>query len=238
MAHDGACTHCYAREFSKRLGNDLWGKDKPRKMQTEHYWNEPLRWDRAAAKAGVRARVFCASMSDVFEGRSDLDQHRARLWKLIEATPNLDWLLLSKRPENMIAMTPESWRGGWPKNVWAGTTTATQEWLEKRMPYLAVVPSGVLWLSVEPMLGPVKLGPWAEYVNWCIVGGESGHGARLMKPEWARDLLAECRVHGIAYHFKQKGEALARLLGCKDKAGKDASEWPAEFRVQEYPVFA
>lgn len=234
----GACGKCYAREFSKRLGFDLWGKDKPRKMQSEHYWNEPIRWNRLAQKTGERRRVFCGSMCDVFEDHPDLVVPRARLWDVIAATPNLDWLLLTKRPENMIQMTPESWRSGWPSNVWAGTTVETQSWLEHRMLHLADVPSRVLWLSVEPMLGPVHLGPWAKHVSWSIVGGESGHGARLMRPEWVRDLLAECRSAGIAFHFKQKGEALSRLLGCRDKAGKDPAEWPEEFRVQEFPVLA
>lgn len=224
--------------MAERWGMATWGKNTPRKQMSEHYWNEPIRWNRVAEKSNTRARVFCSSMADVFENHPDLVLARARLWHIITATPNLDWLLLTKRPENMIAMTPESWRGGWPANVWAGTTAENQEWLERRMPYLASVPAHIRWLSVEPMLGPVALGRWAQSVQWVIVGGESGHGARLMEPDWALNLLAECRANRIAYHFKQKGEMLARQLGCKDKAGKDPSEWPAEFRVQEFPVLA
>jgi len=279
---DGACSHCYAREFSKRLGMKLWGKDAPRKQQSEHYWGDPLRWDRAAAKAGERHRVFCASMSDVFESRSDLDPIRARLWDLISKTPNLDWLLLTKRPENMIGMTPASWCDGWPSNVWAGTTAATQEWADKRIPILLRVPARVRWISAEPLLGPIDFSDWMsiswqcggchEYfsgplqrtcpacgkvgywsgshkfnspmgqtgsgLSWIIVGGESGHGSRLMEPVWAKAILSQCQRFKVPYFFKQKGEVLARQLGCKDKAGKDPSEWPAELCVQEFPVLA
>lgn len=213
-----------------------WGKDTPRKQMSEHYWHDPIRWERKAVAAGVRARVFCSSMADVFEDHKDLVAPRLRLWDTIAATPHLDWLLLTKRPANMVAMAPAAWRTGWPANVWPGTTTEDQKWFDKRIGALAGVPARTRWLSVEPMLGPVVLGRWANAISWCIVGGESGNGARLMEPKWATDLLAECRRNKIAYHFKQKGRALAAQLGCKDREGKDNTEWPAEFLVQEFPV--
>jgi protein gp37 len=250
---------------------DLWGATKRRKQQSEHYWNEPLRWNRAAEKAGTPAYVFCSSMADVFEDHPDLVAPRARLWPLIEATPWLLWLLLTKRAENLLTMVPESWRAGWPKNAFPGVTAATQEWADRRVPVLLRVPARGHWISAEPLLGPIDFTRWMPGYKhavtddlldapdgavvdgeervidvWhrriglaqIIVGGESGHGARLMKQEWAKDILDQCRRYGVAYWFKQKGEALARAMGCKDKAGKDPSEWPAEFRVQEHPVFA
>jgi protein gp37 len=97
-----ACANCYAATLppSMRRGA-VWGADTARIPASESYWQGPIAWDRKAAKAGERHRVFCASTADVFEARPDLDEARLRLFKLIEATPNLDWLLLTKRPDHM-----------------------------------------------------------------------------------------------------------------------------------------
>src|SRR4051812_9666266 len=89
-----ACKHCYAETWAHRLGFDLWAKDAPRRMLSDAYWRQPLTWNDEAQVTRSRARVFCASMADVFENRPDLNASRARLWSLIESTPNLDWLLL------------------------------------------------------------------------------------------------------------------------------------------------
>ncbi|MFM7332780.1 MAG: DUF5131 family protein, partial [Brachymonas sp.] len=92
-----ACDHCYAETWAKRLGEQVWGPSSERRFFSDTHWNEPLKWNREAGEEGVRRRVFCASMADVFENRPDLIAHRMRLLKLIEATPFLDWLLLTKR---------------------------------------------------------------------------------------------------------------------------------------------
>ena len=239
VPEDPACSRCYAREFSKRLlGENLWGERAPRKVNGEHYWNEPLRWNRAAAKRGEQDRVFCASMSDILEDRRDLDAHRARLWPLIERTQNLIWLLLSKRHENYARMLPAEWLRNPRPNVWLGVTTADQRWADERIPVLLSVPAVCHWISAEPLLGPLDLRRWLrpDRLSWCVVGGESGAGARRMDPAWARDILAQCRVAGAAFHFKQNGSALAAELGCKDRAGKDAAEWPEDLRVQQFPA--
>lgn len=97
-----ACKHCYAESWAKRVGSNVWGIKAERRFFGDKHWSEPVKWNAAAAASGMRARVFCASMADVFEDRRDLDVHRIRLWKLIEATPRLDWLLLTKRPEIVI----------------------------------------------------------------------------------------------------------------------------------------
>src|SRR5262249_10541241 len=93
------CTHCYAAELAKRnpavLGR--WGPGGPRVIASEAQWRNPLKWDRKAKAAGKRPRVFCASLADIFEARPELESPRARLFDLIAATPNLDWLLLTKR---------------------------------------------------------------------------------------------------------------------------------------------
>jgi len=118
------CKHCYADTWAKRFGDDLWSARSERKFFGDAHWREPLKWEREASQSGVRRRVFCASMGDVFENRPELDAHRARLWQLIECTPSLDWLLLTKRIENVRTMAP--WTHSWPANVWLGATMENQ----------------------------------------------------------------------------------------------------------------
>lgn len=155
------CQHCYAESLSKRYGHDIWGVDKPRIIASESYWKEPLKWNRDAEQAGERRRVFCASLADVFEDRADLIEPRARLWNLIAATPALDWLLLTKRPENMLRMVPWMASAGTPwANVWLGTTCEDQQRADQRIPHLLRVPAAVRFLSCEPLLGEVDLSFW------------------------------------------------------------------------------
>jgi len=196
-----ACTNCYAEGVAKRFGGDkpLWGPDHAIRTFGEKHWNEPLRWDRSAAKAGVRRRVFCASMADVFEDHGELPGLRARLWELIEKTPNLDWLLLTKRPQNVLEMVPSTWHcpcgapaevhpdsyAKFPDNVWIGTSVETQERAAERIPHLLRIPARVRFLSMEPLRGPVDL---TARVGEVFVDGGTGD-------EWAAPLWA-CRDCG------------------------------------------
>lgn len=197
-----ACAHCYAETWAHRLGAALWGRSAPRRFFNDDHWKHPLRWNAEAERYGVRRRVFCASMSDVFESRAELNSWRARLWPLIESTPWLDWLLLTKRPQNASRMTP--WTGSWPENVWLGTTTENQKYADLRIPHLLEVPARIRFLSAEPLLGPLSIRHWPR-LDWVIAGGESGHGARPSHPDWVRSLRDECRAGDIAFHFKQWG---------------------------------
>ena len=234
-----ACAHCYAEAWSKRVGLDLWSEISPRRFFSEIHWNEPLTWDRAAARERVRRRVFCASMADVFEIRDDLISWRKKLWDLIERTPNLDWLLLTKRPENAQSAVP--WGKRWPSNVWLGTTVENQEWARRRIPYLAKTPAAVRFLSCEPLLGPLDLSPWVSSIHWVIVGGESGHHARPLDPMWVLAMRDQATSAGIAFHFKQWGEwksldGIMRRMGKKAAGrileGRFWDQLPAEHRVQ------
>ena len=157
------CQHCYAEAMAKRTGHEIWGKKADRRFFGDSHWHEPVKWNRKAEAAGERRRVFCASMADVFEGRPELVEPRARLFELIDATPSLDWLLLTKRPQNVKPMVAD-WisdpddSAHWPSNVWLGTTVEHQAAYEERVPILAGIPAEIRFLSVEPMLGPVDLG--------------------------------------------------------------------------------
>ena len=198
-----ACDHCYAEVWARRTGHDVWGAKAPRRFLSDTTWDQPLRWDREAQRTGRRMRVFCASMADVFEWGHDLRVPRERLWKLIECTPNLDWLLLTKRPHLVERLAP--WHGEWPPNVWLGTTVETQRFADKRIRFLLDIPVRVRFLSCEPLLGPVDLSRWIDSLHWVIAGGESGAGARPTHPDWIRALREQCLNAGIAFHFKQWG---------------------------------
>lgn len=232
------CDNCYAETRNARYaGGEAinWGPGAPRRRTSASNWNKPLMWNKNAdafmAKHGRRQRVFCASLADVFDNAVDLSW-REDLFQLIAATPNLDWLLLTKRIGNvpaMVAIIP-----GWmPPNVWLGATITNQTEAERDIPKLLELPARVRFLSMEPLLGPVDLTrvpisgsghhqfdpiitanvleraeayPPLPQVDWVIVGGESGTGARPMHPSWAQGLRDQCEAAGVPFLFKQWGE--------------------------------
>lgn len=158
-----ACDHCYARtEQQDRYHRAAWG-NHPRHRTGANTWKDPLRWNRDAHDAGIRRKVFCASLADVFDNKVDPGWRRD-LWDLILCTPALDWLLLTKRPQNIAAMLPAatdkafdlSLPWPWP-NVWLGTTTENQVEADRRVPRLLAVPALKHFLSCEPTLGPIDL---------------------------------------------------------------------------------
>lgn len=226
-----ACDHCYAETFSKRVGLKVWGHDSERRFFGPEHWLEPERWNRAAERARTRRRVFCASMADVFEDRPELALPRMQLFNLIEKwTPWLDWLLLTKRPANILRMVPNEWRSQFPSNVWIGTTAEDQHWLDVRARYLADVPAIVRFLSYEPALGPLTelafyTGGAGARFHWVIAGGESGHHARAMKPEWVRFVRDTCIITGTPFHFKQWGGVHPKANGC-ELDGREWKEFP------------
>lgn len=194
--------------WAKRVGEDVWGAKAARRFFSDNHWKEPLRWHADAVVANERARVFCASMADVFENRRDLDSSRERLWGLIAETPMLDWLLLTKRPQLVKRLAP--WGDLWPDNVWLGTTVENQRYADLRIPHLLENPAKVRFLSCEPLLGPVDISKWVKGnksspISWIIAGGESGAKSRPMHPDWARGLRDAAEEYDIAFHFKQWG---------------------------------
>lgn len=178
----------------------------------------------------ARRRVFCASLADVFDNEVDREW-RADLFRLIESTPNLDWLLLTKRIGNVRRMIPHDMT--MPKNVWLGATIVNQEEADRDIQKLLRVPAAVRFLSIEPMLGAIDLhGLWSAQVghkavggpippgfyanlHWIICGGESGPKARPMHPDWVRSLRDQAQAAGVAFHFKQWGEwgPAPRMIG-------------------------
>jgi protein gp37 len=213
-----------------------WGPGAPRRRTSASNWELPKRWNAQAdafmAQHGRRQRVFCASLADVFDNAVD-PQWRADLFALIRECENLDWLLLTKRIANTTRMLP--WVGEaeqWP-HVWIGATIVNQAEADRDIRKLLDVPARVRFLSMEPLLEPVDLTripvsgsghhefdpiitanvlkraesyPALPQVDWVIVGGESGPGARPMHPDWARSLRDQCEAAGVPFLFKQWGE--------------------------------
>ncbi|WP_269581561.1 DUF5131 family protein [Roseibium sp. Sym1] len=201
------CDNCYAEGWSKRSGHVKWG-NHPRKRTTEAYWKAPLAWQREAEaferKHGRRQRVFCASLADVFDNQVD-PEWRADLFELIRVTPNLDWQLLTKRPQNIRKMLPGDWgTEGW-SNVWLGFTAEDQIRFDQRKKHIDEIPAVVWFVSYEPAIGPMRIRENDPAPTWLIVGGESGHGARPLEPLWVEEILIDCRARGIAPFFKQWG---------------------------------
>jgi protein gp37 len=150
------CSNCYAETWAGRWGHDVWGATKPRRVFGEKHWREPRKWNAEAEHTGVRRRVFCASMADVFEDHPTANVERPRLWELVADTPWLDWQLLTKRPENIMGATMLPW--GWPlPNVWLGVSVEDQRRADERIPVLCRVSAAVRFLSCEPLLGPLDL---------------------------------------------------------------------------------
>lgn len=153
-----ACDHCYAADLDKRTGGDHWG-NVPRRRTSEKNWNEPRRWQQRAsdfmAKHGRKRRVFCASMADVFDNQVPTEW-RDDLWVLIRECPDLDWLLLTKRPQNIEGMLPAFWDEV-KASIWLGTTVEDQKRADQNIPHLLQHDSAVRFLSCEPMTGPIDL---------------------------------------------------------------------------------
>jgi protein gp37 len=194
------CDHCYAEAMmDHRYRKVQWGPHGQRVRTSKATWSGPPKWAKAAN--GHRPRVFCASLADVFDNKAP-DGARLDLFDLIRSTPELDWMLLTKRPENAAKMLPANWEGGWP-NVWLGTTCEDQEHFDRRWSILGRVPATVRFVSYEPALGPLTLGDAPP--DWVICGGESGAGARtrFMDPAWARAVRDECAAKGVAFFMKQ-----------------------------------
>lgn len=197
------CQLCYAERESHRRGHDVWGPGRARRLLSTGHWMEPLRWDREAAKAGVRHRVFCASMADVFDAEAPPGQQE-RLWALIEATPDLDWQILTKRPERIAECLPPAWVKEPRPNVWLGTSIENADYTW-RADALVKVPAVVHFLSVEPLIGPIQALPLDD-IEWVILGGESGPRARPCHEPWVLQILDQCEAASVPLHFKQWGE--------------------------------
>lgn len=257
------CKFCYAERDTKRYGLKLWGATARRERTTPDYWKQPHKWNKRAQQAGKPELVFCASWADVGEDHPDWIEPRRDLARLIEATPWLVWLLLTKRPQNMVRLFGEAgWTGPWPTNVWAGTTVENKKATE-RIDDLFGIPAALRFLSCEPLLEGLDLTPWivppypqhegeaeaweARYGNapcgldWVIVGGESGPGARPFDLSWARSIRDQCKMGSVPFFFKQTGDNPILSPGpitwpISEPKGGNPADWPEDLRIQDFPL--
>jgi protein gp37 len=237
------CKHCYAETLmDTRYGRVQWGPDGMRVKTSEKYWKDPLKWNREAKEQGHPVKVFCGSLCDVFESRPDVAEWRLELLDLIEATPDLNWLLLTKRPGDVPRHTLRWW-DGWPDNVWLGASASTQEAANERIPLLLGVPAAGHFLSLEPLLEFVSLKPeWLkppDGLDWLIAGGESG--PRECDVLWLYSLRMTAQLFGAKYFVKQLGTNPVldgqSLKGHFPLSGKNdrMADWPHCIQVREYP---
>lgn len=270
------CKNCYAEtldinRFSKTMPGcskehpiSHWGSG-PRYRTSESNWREPMKWNRlallrAAMSPGfyARPRVFCASLSDWLDDENVPSEWLRDLLSLIHETPNIDWLLLTKRPQNwksrieaaLLSAQDDSgddqpeweWLEGWvcydspPENVWIGVSAGADQ------SAALAIPAKVHFLSCEPMLHDMDT-TLARGFSWIIFGGESGKNARPCHTDWIRSGVEFCRENNIAPFVKQMGSNCYAaggdqkyLIAMKDSHGGDMSEWPEDLRVREFPL--
>jgi len=223
------CKNCYAQANDKRHLREKvihWGKGAPRRKMTDAYWDQPVAWNLKAEQDGVRLRVFCASTADWADEEAPAGQ-RERLFQLIKKTPHLDWLLLTKRAENIEKYLPADWgETGYP-NVWLGVTVENKKEGLPRIDILRKIPAVCRFLSCEPLiedLGNVNL----NGIHWVIIGGETGrgpskkevknsgkklNGIRSMDLRWVDSLVKQCQEQGVAPWVKQLGKLPLDLQG-------------------------
>lgn len=243
----GGCDNCYARTLAHRFGYGWNGA--PMREFGNHHWAEPVRWNRRAQANGTRPRVF-PSMCDPLDKDWPAGV-RDRFWRLVDATPYLTWLILTKRIGNYASYGPGAVIGRHPANVWLGATVVNQLEADRDIPKLLATPARVRFLSAEPLLGPVdltairvplagesytegnvlahkdslNLGAPRAAIDWVICGGESGPQARPMHPDWVRSLRDQCAAAGVPFHFKQWGEHTSGELAAHPDYPGDGGAW-------------
>lgn len=193
-----ACKHCYISRWLRLRGNEPFNGPIRTKADT---WRNPFTWNRSAQRISTRSRVFTCSLSDFFHPGAD--QWRSDAWAVIKSCQNLDWLILTKRPDLIRDRLPSDWEDGY-RNVWLGVTVESQDYVP-RVDVLAKIPATIRFISAEPLLGPVKFGRRLHKIDWVITGCEKAAKAkrRLMDLDWVRSIRDQCDATGTALFHKQ-----------------------------------
>ena len=248
-----ACDNCYAERMAGRLWKVQWGAGAARRQFiSARDMLEAL--DRKAQRIGKKLRVFHNSLSDMFDNEVP-DGWRMDAFKIMADTPNLQHLVLTKRIGNVRHYTQHDGLAFdlmGDGSVWLGATVVNQEEADRDIPKLLAVPAAKRFLSIEPLLGTIDLGlcdcdngsvaapggaggvtcpkcsgTGGRTLDWVIIGGESGPGARPMSPDWARSIRDQCEEAGVALFVKQMG-------GSRDKRG-ELFDLPDDLRIREVP---
>ncbi len=230
------CIHCYlGREENYKHPDPDTGQ--PRKWfggpWLSDTWGKPFRLQEKAAGMNCALRIFTCSHSDFFHEWTD--DYRDMAWLTMKQTPNLCYLVLTKRPERVADHLPSDWGAGYP-NVWLGTSTGCRATL-KKMDILRKVPAALKFVSCEPLLEDISGSINLDGFKWLIAGGESGFGIeyrwdpkrpgdtrgikggrRTMDLKWAQALMAKCAAENVVFYFKQitapkSGQGITALDG-------------------------
>lgn len=263
------CANCYAEGMNKRFGTGH-GYRVPNLEEIEFRLvnlGRPLKWE----DSNAHDRVFVNSMTDLFHEEVESEMIWA-IFGIMAACPDTVFQVLTKRPARMreflgvtfgeakskmrgalfrqqrdypfvFDVTPDRWP---PANVWLGTSVEDQKRANERIPDLVAIPNALKFISCEPLLGSIELDLHRmDEIDWIIVGGESGPGARSMAVEWARNIVVQCREADVPAFVKQLGAKPRYLpdrpggtggyLPIEDSKGGDPSEWPEDLRVREFP---
>lgn len=233
------CANCYAEPFAKRLqahpNSDIKYKYRDGFKPTTHpeVLNQPYEWKKPQ-------RVFVCSMADLFHA----DIHPtflARVWDVMINNPQHIFMVLTKRPDNMLRFINQITEVGYRSNpnIWLGVTAENQTEADKRIPTLLATPAAIRFVSVEPMLSEIDIKPYINALDWVICGGETGRKARPLHPSWVRSLRDRCYVAQVPFFFKQWGEfdyskGFAERVGKKQSGsmldGKQWKEFPNNSR--------
>lgn len=245
------CVNCYAEQIAARFS----GPSQPfqgfaGRVNGHAAWTGGVELIESALDAPLRwrkpARIFVNSMSDLFhEGLADSDIFK--VFVVMAACERHTFQILTKRASRMAswvrAVNPDGFPSWPPSNVWLGVSVEDQKTADERIPHLLATPAAKRFVSYEPALDAVNFTPWLESLDWIIVGGESGLGARPFNIAWAEETLAQCKAAGVACFVKQLGANV--ILECrgvgwffqslKDRKGGNMEEWPPDLRVREFP---
>jgi protein gp37 len=234
-----ACKFCYAETYSTRWGIAEWGKTGTRYRTVQSNWNKLLRWNRMAAKDRQRRRVFCFSLSDIMEDHPMIPQSwREEFYNIVKQCDWLDFLFLTKRPENYSRFLPKDWGEGYD-NVWLGCSVENQRRYDERVAHMAAIPAKIKFFSMEPLLGHVQMN-WMP--DWIIIGGESGFkkDCRQMDLRSVLSVFNQAEGKNVKVFFKQTGTLLASIHKMKrDNKGGDFDDYPeglSWLKVRQVPT--
>jgi len=202
-----ACDNCYAEVWDERFQGQTGGRWGPHADRTKTKTLGKVQgWQQKAKESGVRSRVFCSSLADIFDNHKSIQpEWREELWAVIRKSPNLDFLMLTKRPQNIERYLPSDWGDTGYPNVWLGISTENREEMLRRGTVLSKIPAKVKFWSAEPLLGDLGVIPDEIMPDWIIAGGESGPGFRETDADWYRSIRDQCASKGVPFLFKQYG---------------------------------
>lgn len=238
------CTNCYAMRMAWRLQHNpkLNGRYAGIARKTEkgkaiftgkvkvvkEVMRQPYRWKKPQ-------RIFVNSMSDLFHDGISANFY-VDFWKVVRENPQHQFLILTKRPQNISARLPEDWGDGYD-NVWLLVSIENQKQASERILQLLSIKAKVRGLSCEPLLSSLIIPDCImQRLDWIVVGGESGPNARKMEDWWAHQLITDAKRNKVAAFMKQFGTVAAKEMKLQSRAGGDFANFPKEYQIREYPT--